>query len=107
MQKSKKQIKQEWIMAAHRFKPTAGLPVGASVFDDWLEVHLRACAAVMEEQGLEESLHKVRRAEVMAHNRMRPKDIHWQRDIEFKKELVDRILSELGIHKCNNVENIM
>lgn len=107
MAKTRKDLKLQWIRAYDRFKPTAGLPVGASVFDEWLELYLRSRAATMEELGLEEALQRIRRDEIAAHNRMRPMDIHWQRSIDFREELVKRIICDLLIHNDDNIESIM
>lgn len=96
---TKHELIQDWLTKPDSIAPTAGLPVGASVFEQWLEAYLYSRAAMIIQypvtsETLEARLHEIRRQEVAAHNALRPRDIHWQRDIEFRREIVTRIVNE-------------
>lgn len=100
---TKRELIQDWLKKPDAIAPTVGIPVGASVFEEWLEAYLYSRAAMMIQypvtsEALEVKLHEIRKAEIAAHNELRPKDMHWQRDTEFRKEVVTRIVNEAKPH---------
>lgn len=100
---TKHELIQVWLTKPDAIAPTVGIPVGASVFEEWLEAYLYSRAAMMIQypvtsEALEARLHEIRKAEITAHNALRPRDVHWQRDIEFRREVVTRIVNEAKPH---------
>lgn len=96
---NKRDLVKRWLKEADAFKATQGIPVGASVFDEWIRVYLRARAAMAIQEpkspeGLMANLREIAEEEVKAHNALRKRDIHWQRPLGYMDKFIEQIVEE-------------
>jgi hypothetical protein len=97
--KKKRDLVERWLKEADAFKATQGIPVGASVFDEWIRGYLKGRAAMAIQdpenpEGLRAALRRIAEEEVKAHNALRARDIHWQRPLRYMDGFIEQLVEE-------------